>query len=487
MKRFLNLIDGRLRASETGQWIDCVDPARGVVFAQVPRSSVEDAQLAISAASSAFDGPWSRMARVERARLLRKLAELFERNFEELLDLETRDVGRAIKESRTAILPAAVEALYYYAGLADKLHGETIAVSPSSFNYTIVEPLGVVGLILPYNAPLLLFASKLGAALAAGNTIVAKPSEHASCSCLRFAELVAEAGFPSGVVNVISGTGSEAGNEIVSHPVVSKIGFTGSVAAAQKMSIAGAAQVKQFQFELGGKSPHVVFADADLAAAIPVVVRGIMTGSAGQTCVAGSRILIQRSIWDQTVEAILAEVGRLQVGDPADPATDLGPLCFQDHFTNVGRFVGDSIAAGDKLLIGGGDARKRFAEDSPLRGGFFFEPTLLSYADQSARLCREEIFGPVGALIPFDTEEDAITLCNDSEFALGAGLWTRDLQRALRFVQRVQSGNIWVNAYRRQHWAVPFGGFKLSGFGKDFGPDAVAEFQQKKAVWMQID
>jgi acyl-CoA reductase-like NAD-dependent aldehyde dehydrogenase len=484
--RFLNVIAGKRTKASTDRWLDCTNPATGQVFAEVPRSNGADGVAAIEAASAAFEGgPWRTMAAAERARLIRRLAALVERHGEELIELETRDVGRAISEARIAMLPNAVEALFFYAGCADKSAGETIAISSASFNYTIVEPLGVVALLIPYNAPLVILASKLGAALAAGNCVVVKPSEHAACSAMRLVELALEAGFPDGVVNIVSGLGDEVGQVLVTHPAVRKIGFTGSLAAARQIGAASLGDMKQLQFELGGKSPHILFEDADLDRAVPAAVRGVMTGAAGQTCVAGSRILVQRSIWKATVEAIVEQTAKLKVGDPMSAETDVGPLTFQRQLERVEAAVDEAVAAGAQPLLGGDRARSRFAADSPLRDGYFYEPTLFAYEDQDAALCRAEIFGPVGALIPFDDEEDAVRLANDSEFGLAAGIWTSDLARALRLVARIDAGNVWVNAYRRQHWAVPFGGFKLSGYGKDFGTDAVREFQRKKSIWIE--
>jgi aldehyde dehydrogenase (NAD+) len=485
LKKYLNMIGGKSVEGSTGEWIDAIDPSRGQPFAQVARGTTDDLNAAVDAAQKAFDsGPWPQISDADRARLLRRLAELLEENIDELIELEIRDNGRSAKETRGGFLPSVVETIYFYAGLADKIHGETIRISPASLNYTVPEPLGVVGLIIPYNAPLTVLATKLCAALAAGNTAVVKPSEHAACTSLRFAELARDAGFPDGVINIVAGYGHDVGAALVSHPAVPKIALTGSGATAQAVSAAAAPHLKQLQFELGGKSPHVIFEDADLEAAIPEAVRGVMTGSAGQSCIAGSRILIQRSIYDEVVEAMLREAATLKVGDPFDMETDLGPLSFAAQFDKVKNFVGKGDVPGAELLMGGNVAQ--FEQGSPLSGGYFYEPTFFACESNGLEVAREEIFGPVGAFIPFDTEEEALQIANDSDFGLAAGVWSRDIKRALRFVQKVQAGQVWVNCFRRTHWAFPVGGFKKSGYGKDFGVDALKEYQQIKMAYVQL-
>ncbi|WP_417620291.1 aldehyde dehydrogenase family protein [Parasphingorhabdus sp.] len=487
MKKYLNMIGGRSVEGSTGEWIEAIDPSRGTPFALVPHGTVDDLNAAVDAARLAFEtGPWPKISDADRARLLRRLAELLEKNIKEFIELEVRDNGRSMKETQGGFLPSVAETIYFYAGLADKIHGETIRISPDSLNYTIPEPLGVVGLIIPYNAPLTVLATKLCAALAAGNTAVVKPSEHAACTSLRFAELARDAGFPDGVINVVAGFGHDVGAALVSHPAVPKIALTGSGATAQVVSASAAPHLKQLQFELGGKSPHVIFEDADLAAAVPEAVRGVMTGSAGQSCIAGSRILIQRSIYKEAVEAMLREARTLKIGDPFDMETDLGPLSFAAQFDKVQSFVAKGDVPGAELLMGGKVAAERFADGSPLRGGYFYEPTFFACESNGLQIAREEVFGPVGAFIPFDTEEEALQIANDSDFGLAAGVWSNDIKRALRFVQKVQAGQVWVNCFRRTHWAFPVGGFKKSGYGKDFGVDALKEYQQTKMAYVQL-
>lgn len=486
LKSFYNVIDGQSREASTGDWIESLDPARGTSWARVPRGDQRDVAAAVEAAQRAFEGPWRRMAASERARLLRKLAEGLEARVSEFVDYEVLDNGRTAKETRFGWMPFAAETLYFYAGLADKIHGDTIQISPKSFNYTLREPMGVIGLIIPYNAPLTVLTTKMGAALAAGNTVVIKPSEYAASTTLLFAELARDVGFPDGVINVVSGYGAEAGAALVEHPLVRKIGFTGSVASAQAISRAAAQTLKPLQFELGGKSPHVICADADLDVAIPQAVRGIMTGAAGQSCVAGSRILIERSIWKETVDAVLKEVESLKLGDPLHDDTDMGPLTFAAQFDKVSRYVETGLAEGTEILCGGSHARDTFPDGSEFRGGFWYKPTFFTSEDNAPTVVREEIFGPVGALIPFDTDEHAIRLANESDLGLAAGIWTTNIQRGLKFVNEVQAGTVWVNSFRRTHWAVPFGGFKNSGYGKDFGVEAMYEYQQIKTAWVEL-
>ncbi len=483
--RFTNLIDGEGVASSTGNWMPAIDPSTGRQWAEVPRSDATDIDRAVDAAVRAFDADsWSGIADMDRARLLRRLASLLERDAEALAAIEVRDNGRSVREVKGSFIPGAIETLYYYAGLADKVHGETVRVSPASFNFTLREPLGVVGVIVPYNAPLTVLIAKAAPALAAGNTVVVKPSEHAAASCLQFGSLFAEAGFPPGVVNIVSGLGTATGAPLVRHPDVRKLAMTGSVSTARQVSIDAAPGLKQLQFELGGKSPHVIFADADLEAAVHEAVVGIFTGSAGQSCGAGSRIIIERRAYDDVLAALLAEANQLQVGDPFDPDTDLGPVSFAGQLEHVRKLI-DAGKVDTELLAGGGFAEEMFPEGSPLRGGYFVQPTIFATEDPDVTICQEEVFGPVAVVLPFDDDAEALRLANNTRYGLASGVWTSDLDRALRFVHGIKAGAVWVNAYRRNHWALPFGGYKESGYGRDSGVDALAEYQQSKSVWIE--
>jgi aldehyde dehydrogenase (NAD+) len=375
---------------------------------------------------------------------------------------------------------------HYWAGAADKIGGETVAVGPTSFNFTLAEPIGVVGAILPWNSPLSLLAAKLGAILAAGNTAVVKPAEQAACSSLAFARLFEEAGFPPGVVNVVAGVGERAGDALVRHPDVGKITFTGETATARTITARSADTLKRLAFELGGKSPNIVFADSDLDAAARGAAAAVFTGGAGQTCVAGSRLLIQRPIYDALIERLGRVAAEIRLGDPLDPGTAMGPLAFREQLEKVRGYVELAPREGAEIAFGGRFAEQLFEPGSAFRKGYYAAPTLFRGARNDMRICREEIFGPVTAAIPFDDEEEAIALANDSSYGLAAGVWTRDLKRAHRMVAALEAGIVWVNTYRRIHWSVPFGGVKQSGYGRDSGLESLQGYLQTKSSWIEL-
>jgi len=366
--------------------------------------------------------------------------------------------------------------------------GDTVQLSPASFNFTRREPFGVVGVVIPWNAPLSLMAAKVGAALAAGNTVVVKAAEQAACSVLRWAEMLADAGMPAGVVNVIAGLGEEAGDALVQHPGIGRLTFTGSSETARIIQSRGADRIRPLHVELGGKSPNLVFADADLdLAAAGVSTAAVFTGGAGQTCVAGSRILIEESVFDDVVERLRGIVANVKLGDPQDPATTMGPIVSAEQLDRVRGFVEGAPADGAELICGGrvgGDVL--FPTDSPFAGGYWVEPTLFRVRDQGARICREEVFGPVAVCMPFSSDDEAVALANDTHYGLGAGVWTSNLKRAHRMVRDINAGSVWVNAYRRIHWALPFGGFGDSGYGKDSGWESILENTRIKTSWIDL-
>jgi aldehyde dehydrogenase (NAD+) len=484
--RFRNLVAGEARDATRGGMIDSVDPSTGTVWASIPRGTAADVDAAVAAARSALPG-WKQVPPVQRAALLRRYAELLAGASEDIARIECRDMGRPFRELLAGDLPACVQMWHFHAGVCDKLHGDTVDVGYTSFNFTRREPIGVIGVIIPWNSPMSLFSAKVAAALAAGNCVVLKPAEQASCSVLAAADLFAEAGFPPGVVNVVAGLGEEAGDALVRHPGVGRVTFTGSTETGRIIQAAAASTLKQLGFELGGKSPNLVFADADLdAAAAGVSTGGVFTGGAGQSCIAGSRILVEASVHDELVDRIVEHARGVVVGDPFDAATTMGPIVSDVQFERVRSYLSIAEKEGATLATGGRTGGEVVGPDSPHAGGYWVEPTLFTGCDNTMRVCREEIFGPVACVIPFDGDDDALAIANDTSYGLAAGVWTRDLARAHRFVRDLEAGNVWVNAYRRIHWALPFGGVKDSGHGRDSGIESVLENTQLKTAWIDL-
>jgi (Z)-2-((N-methylformamido)methylene)-5-hydroxybutyrolactone dehydrogenase len=487
VRQFQNVIGEELRSAASGAVLDSVDPSTGRVWAGVPRSSERDVAEAVDAAGDGFDKRWRTLPALARARHLRRLAEMVGEHASELAEMEARDNGRIIADTATFDLPACVEMLHYFAGAADKIAGDTVEISPTSFNFTLRQPIGVVGLIVPWNAPLSITCAKMGAALAAGNTVVVKPAEQASCSVLRLGELALEAGLPPGVVNAVAGLGEEAGDALVRHPDVGRISFTGSTDTARVIASRSAPVLRPLHFELGGKSPNIVFADADLAlASIGVSTMSIFTGNAGQTCIAGSRILAHESIADELVERIRAVTDAIVLGPPLDPATTMGPIVSSEQFDRVRSYLELGLTEDAELVFGGESGAQLFPPGSDLGGGYYVAPTLFRSAHNDLRICQEEIFGPVTVVIPFQDDDHALELANATRYGLAAGVWTTDLSRAHRFVRALRVGSVWVNTYRKIHWAVPFGGVKDSGFGRDSGWESVLENTQLKTAWVDL-
>jgi len=404
-----------------GEWFDTENPFTGRVWARLPRARPDDVDRAVEAAQAAFEGPWSRMTASARGLVLHRFGDLIERQAERLAKCEVRDNGKLLAEMRVQLgyIPSFFR---YFGGLADKIEGSVIPTDKREiFNYTRLEPLGVVAAITPWNSPLMLLAYKLAPALATGNTVVIKPSEFASCSTLELMSLVEEAGFPPGVINVVTGFGSEIGDALVDHPRVAKVAFTGSDRTGQRIYERAARAIKPVTLELGGKSPNIVFADADLAAAVNGVVGGVF-GAAGQSCVAGSRLLAHRSIVDQLVDGVVEATSRIRLGDPTDPTTEMGPIANRPQYDRILELVGVARAEGADVRFGG----------NPLdRVGYFVQPTVLTGVANRMRIAQEEVFGPVLSVIPFD-EEEAVSIANDSPFGLAAGVWTQDYRRMLR-------------------------------------------------------
>ncbi|WP_211165940.1 aldehyde dehydrogenase family protein [Azoarcus sp. TTM-91] len=473
------LIGGEWTLAASGQTFDSRDPATGELVATVARAGSEDIDRAVAAARAAFDGPWGRMRPAERQRILLRLADLVEANFEELCILDTLDMGAPIRHTRGA-KDWLLGLLRYYAGMATALYGQTVTPSTASdlFACTVREPVGVVGAIVPWNGPLIASIWKAGPVLATGCTLVLKPSEEAPLSPLRFAELALEAGLPPGVLNVVPGYGHDAGAALAAHPGVDKIAFTGSVPTAQAIMRAAAGNLKRLSLELGGKSPNIVFADADLEAAVPAATWAAFA-NAGQVCSAGTRLFVERAVHDDFVAGVARYAAGLKVGPGLDPATEIGPLVSPRQLERVRGYVAAGQEEGARLLAGG---------DRPagaaLAAGNYLAPTVFGGVADHMRIAREEIFGPVLAAMPFDSAEEVLARANASPYGLGAGVWTRDVGRAHAFARRLQSGSVWINCYNVLDPALPFGGYKMSGFGHESGTQQLEEYMQVKGVWI---
>ena len=472
---FMNLIDGKPVDALSGARIDVACPSDGKVFASIPASGAADVDRAVKAARRAFDsGPWGRMPAVERGRCLTRLFQLVEKHGDELAALESRDTGKPVRQGR-ADVTATMRYYEFYGGAGDKIHGDTIPFLPGYTALTLREPHGVVAGIIPWNYPLQILARVAGAALAMGNTLVVKPAEDASLSAIRIAELALEAGIPGGVFNVVTGLGADAGAALSAHPGVDYVTFTGSPMTGTAIQQAAAVNNRGVTMELGGKSPQIVFADADLEAALPVLVNAIIQNG-GQTCSAGSRILIERPVYEQIATALAARFSKLTAG-PHEADLDLGALINPKQKERVAGFVAAAEEAGVPVL-----ARGKVTADAPA-GGWYFAPALFGAVDPRAALAQEEVFGPVLSLFPFEGEEQAVALANDTEFGLVASVWTKDGARQHRVAKRVRAGQVFVNGYGAGGGIeLPFGGFKKSGHGREKGFEALYDMSATKTI-----
>ena len=473
-------IDGKWRAPASGQSYATINPATEEESAQVARGDERDVDAAVSAARKAFEtGPWSKMAAADRARLVWKLGELVMANLDEMARLESLCTGKTLFDSGKVEIPFAAEVFRYYAGWATKIHGETLNLREGAFTFTLRQPVGVVGAIVPWNFPFLLASWKIAPALAAGNTVVLKPASLTPLTALKFAELCQEAGLPEGVFNVVTGPGAAVGMALVRHPGVDKIAFTGSTEVGKQIMREAAGSLKRVSLELGGKSPNIVFADADMEAAVKGALTGIFYNK-GEVCAAGSRLFVEQRVHDDFMGQLTERVKGLKVGDPMDRATRMGPVISKSQMETVLGYIEAGKQEGARLVAGGGRARVGNGK------GYFVEPTIFDGVSNRMKIAREEIFGPVLSVIPFRSVEDGLAEGNETTYGLAAAVWTRDVAKALRAARAIRAGTVWVNAYNLYDAALPFGGFKESGFGRELGAAGMDPYTEVKSVWVDL-
>ena len=472
-------INGRFVDAQSGETLATLNPHDNSTIAEVAMAGAADIELAVQAAEAALP-KWSRLAAMERGRILLKLADLIESNAEELARLESLDTGHPIRDSRMLDVPRTAVTYRYFGGMADKFQGEQIPVEAGFLNYTLREPVGVVGQVVPWNFPLMFTSWKMAPALAAGNCIVMKPAEITPLSSLKIAELMAEAGMPDGVVNILPGLGAVAGQAIAEHDRISKIAFTGSTATGRRIVQASAGNLKKVQLELGGKGANIVFEDANLLAAVNGSAWAIFHNQ-GQACIAGSRLMLHEKIADAFLEKFIPYARSIRLGNPLDPQTEMGPLTSLLHRDRVLSYVDIARSQGGEVLSGGkppvGDLAK----------GCYVEPTIVRAASWRDRISQEEVFGPFVTVTTFKDDQEALQMANSTEYGLGGGLWTNNLQRAHKFARDMRSGMVWINCYKRVNPGSPFGGNGLSGYGREMGFDAMREYTQVKSVWVNVD
>ena len=477
------LINGKWTNSISGRTFPTYNPATGKVLAQITEGDAPDIDLAVQAARQAFDnGPWRKMTASERGRLMWKLSDLLEKNLQEFAELESLDNGKPLTVARAADVPLAVDLFRYMAGWATKIEGNTIPISvpytPGAryLAYTVREPVGVVGQIIPWNFPLLMAAWKLGPALAAGCTVILKPAEQTPLSALRLGELIMEAGFPDGVVNIVPGYGETAGAALAAHPDVDKCAFTGSTEVGRLIVKAAAGNLKKVSLELGGKSPNIVFKDADLNTAIPGAASAIFFNH-GQCCCAGSRLYVEKEVYDDVVQGVAEHAKKIKLGSGLDPQTEMGPLVSHDQLTRVCDYLEAGASEGATALAGG----KRHGEE-----GYFVQPTVLVDTNDKMKVVQEEIFGPVVTAMPFDRTDEVVTRANDNVYGLAAAIWTKDISKAHSLASELRAGTVWINCYNIFDAALPFGGYKQSGWGREMGHDVLENYTETKAICARL-